>query len=321
MGAWPQRAARMMRYSCMSSGSRKAVALALIANGGIALSKFAVFALTRSSSLLTEAIHSSADCANQVLLFIGMEQGKVGPTRKHPLGRGQAAFVASFLVALLLFTVGGLYSVIEGIAKILHPEAPHHLGWAIALLLFATGLEGYSMLGALKASAQERRGRGLLHYVRTSSSTELVVILAEDFAALVGLVLALTAVLLTLFTGNPLWDGIGSVAIGLLLITVAVFVATEVTSLLLNEAPPLVLRAAIREAVEEDPAVDHVMNLIAVIIGSDKLMVALQVQFNAQPSGDALAEAINAMERGLRSRFPQILHLFVEPDLEERNPY
>jgi len=303
----------------MSAGSRKAVALALIANGGIALSKFGVYALTHSSSLLTEAIHSTADCANQVLLFIGMEQGKVGPTHKHPLGRGQAAFVASFLVALLLFTVGGLYSLIEGLHKIRHPETPHHLGWAIGLLLFAVALEGYSMAGALKASARERRGKPLMRYIHTSSSTELVVILAEDFAALVGLVLALAAVLLTLATGNPVWDGVGSVAIGLLLIAVALFVGVEVASLLLNEAPPLVLRAAIRETAEEDPSVHHVMNLIAVIIGSEKLMVALQIQFKPQPSGDALAETINALERRLRHRFPQIKHLFVEPDLEKRS--
>lgn len=301
----------------MSAGSRKAVALALFANGGIALSKFGVFALTRSSSLLTEAIHSTADCANQVLLFIGMEQGKVGPTHKHPLGRGQAAFVASFLVALLLFSVGGLYSVIEGLHKIRRPETPHHLGWAVALLIFAIGLEAYSLLGALKAAAPDRQGRPLLRYLRTSSSTELVVILAEDFAALVGLVLALAAVLLTLATGNPVWDGVGSVAIGLLLITVAVFVATEVTSLLLNEAPPLILRAAIREAAEQDPAVDHVMHLIAVIIGSDKLMVALQIQFQPQPSSEALAEAIDTLECSLKRRFPQIRHLFVEPDRED----
>jgi cation diffusion facilitator family transporter len=298
----------------MSAGSRKAIALALLANGGIAFSKFVVYGLTHSSSLLTEAIHSSADCVNQVLLFIGMEQGKTGPTAKHPLGRGQAAFVASFLVALLLFTVGGLYSLVEGIHKIRYPETPHHLGWAIALLFFAITLEGYSMRGALKASAADRKGRSLLRYIKASSSTELVVVLAEDFAALIGLALAMVAVLLTLLTGNPVWDGIGSVGIGSLLIAVALFVGVEVASLLLNEAPPLALRAALREAVSEDPAVDHVMHLVAVIVGSEKLMVALQIQFKNQPSGDDLVQAINALERRLKARFPQIQHLFVEPD-------
>ncbi len=170
------------------------------------------------------------------------------------------------------------------------------------------------MRGALLASRHERRGRSLIRYMRGSSSVELVVVLAEDFAALVGLMLALGAVLLTLFTGNPMWDGVGSVAIGLLLIVVAAFVGTEVTSLLMNEAPPLALRGSIRECVTEDPAVDHVMNLVAVIIGSDQLMVSLQVQFKNQPSGDALVDAINALERRLKARFPQIRHLFVEPD-------
>jgi cation diffusion facilitator family transporter len=298
----------------MSTGSSRAIALALAANGGIAISKFGVFLFTGSSSLLTEAIHSSADCANQVLLFLGMRQGSKPAGSKHPLGHGQAAFVASFLVALLLFSVGGLYSLVEGLHKIRHPEQPHHLGWAVALLVFAIALEGWSLRGALRAAEPERRGRPLLRYLRQSSSTELVVVVAEDIAALLGLVFALAAVLLTLLTGNPVWDGIGSVAIGLLLIAVAAFVGTEVTSLLLNEAPPLALRAAIRAAVDEDPAVDQVLNLVAVIVGSDRLMVALKVKFRDQPSGAALVAAINSLERSLRARFPQIQHLFVEPD-------
>jgi cation diffusion facilitator family transporter len=298
----------------MSSGSSHAIALALIANGGIALSKFAVFLLTGSSSLLTEAIHSTADCANQVLLFIGLRQGQKPAGPKHPLGLGQAPFVASFLVALLLFSVGGIYSLVEGIHKIRHPEQPHHLLWAVALLVVAIGLEGWSLRGALRAAEPERRGRPLLRYLRQSSSTELVVVLAEDIAALLGLVFALAAVLLTMATGNPVWDGIGSVAIGLLLIAVAAFVGVEVTSLLMNEAPPLALRAAIREAVDEDPAVDQVLNLVAVLVGSERLMVALQVKFRDQPSGAALVAAINALDRTLRQRFPQIQHLFVEPD-------
>lgn len=298
----------------MSTESARAITLALVANGGIAVSKFAVFLLTGSSSLLTEAIHSTADCANQVLLFIGLRQGRKPADPKHPLGLGQAPFVASFLVALLLFSVGGLYSLVEGIHKIRHPEQPHHLSWAILLLLVAIALEGWSLRGALQAVGPERRGRSLLRFMRQSSSTELVVVLAEDIAALLGLVFALAAVLLTLLTGNPVWDGLGSVAIGLLLIAVAGFVGVEVTSLLMNEAPPLALRAAIRAAVDEDPSVDHVLNLVAVIVGSNRLMVALQVKFHDQPSGTALVAAINGLERNLHQRFPQIQHLFVEPD-------
>lgn len=298
----------------MSASSSKAVLLALLANGGIALSKFAVFLLTRSSSLLTEAIHSTADCANQVLLFLGMHQGRKAADARHPLGKGQAPFVASFLVALLLFSVGGLYSLVEGIHKIRHPETPHHLGWAVALLVFAILLEGWSMAGALKAARAERGRRSLLRFMRQSSSTELVVVLAEDFAALLGLVFALGAVLLVMVTGNPVWDGVGSVLIGLLLIAVALFVGVEVTSLLLNEAPPLALRAALREAVAEEPQVETVLSLIAVVIGHDQLMVALKVRFTEQGSGHALVAAIDALERRLRLRFPAIRHLFVEPD-------
>ncbi|HTL99015.1 MAG TPA: cation transporter, partial [Holophagaceae bacterium] len=253
----------------MAASSKKAVALALAANGGIAVSKFAVFAFTRSSSLLTEAIHSTADCANQVLLFIGMSQGDKAADAKHHLGKGQAPFVASFLVALLLFTVGGLYSVAEGVHKIRHPGTPRHLIWAAALLGFAILLEAWSLRGALKAAKHERGNRSLLRFMRQSSSTELVVVLAEDIAALVGLVFALAAVLLVMATGDAVWDGIGSVAIGALLIAIAAFVGTEVTSLLLNEAPPLAFRAALRGAVDEDPEVDQVLNLIAVFVGSE----------------------------------------------------
>jgi cation diffusion facilitator family transporter len=299
----------------MSTGSSRAVALALGANLGIALAKVGVYLLTRSSSLLTEAIHSFADCANQVLLFIGMRQGARSADAKHPLGKGQAAFVASFLVALLLFSVGGLYSLVEGIHKIRHPELPHHLGWAVLLLVFSIALEGASMAGALRVAKVERGRKPLLRFMQQSSSTELVVVLAEDFAALVGLVLALTAVLLTMVTGNPVWDGIGSAAIGLLLLAVALFVGVEVTSLLMNEAPPLAVRGAIRAAADEDPAVEHVLHLIAVIIGSGQLMVSLKVRFKEQPSGSALVEAINGMEVRLKEKFPMIRHLFVEPDL------
>lgn len=298
----------------MSAASTRAIALALAANGGIAASKFAVFLVTGSASLLTEAIHSTADCANQLLLFLGLRRSTRPAGPRHPLGHGQAAFVASFLVALLLFSVGGLYSLVEGIHRIRHPEAPHHLGWAVALLVVAILLEGGSLRGALRAAAAERGRRSLLRYLRQSSSTELVVVLAEDIAALVGLVIALAAVLLTLATGDPVWDGIGSLGIGLVLIAVALFVGVEVASLLMNEAPPLALRAALREAVAEDPAVAEVLGLVAVVVGSDRLMVALKIRFRDQPSGAALVAAINALERDLRSRFPQIQHLFVEPD-------
>ena len=298
----------------MSSASTRALALSLGANFGIALAKFGVAAFTRSASMLTEAVHSTADCGNQLLLFMGMRQAQKAPTAQHPLGRGQAAFVASFLVALLLFSVGGVYSVVEGVHKMRHPEHPHHLGWAVGLLLFAILLEAISMAGAMRAARAEQGRRSLYRYMKESSATELVVVLAEDAAALLGLGIALSAVLLVWMTGNPVWDGLGSLLIGLLLITVAIFVGREVTSLLLNEAPPMLLRARIRAFVMEEPEVERVLNLIAVVIGSDQLMVSLQVQFKNQIDGDALVAVINGLERRLKAAFPQIRHLFVEPD-------
>lgn len=298
----------------MSAASARALALSLGANLGIALAKYGVAAFTGSASLLTEAVHSTADCGNQVLLFLGLKQSQRPPSARYPLGRGQAAFVASFLVALLLFSIGGLYSVVEGLHKIRHPEMPHHLGWALGLLVFAFLLEGISMAGALRAARAERGRRSLLRYMRESSATELVVVLAEDAAALLGLAIALAAVVLVRLTGNPLWDGLGSLVIGLLLIGVALFVGTEVTSLLMNEAPPMGLRARIRAFAAEDPEVERILGLIAVVIGSDRLMVSLQIQFRNQPSGDSLVEVINGLEKRMRAAFPQIRHLFVEPD-------
>ena len=300
----------------MSASRTKALLLSLGANVGIAAAKFAVFGVTGSSALLTEALHSTADCGNQLLLFLGLRLGRKPATSKHPLGQGQAAFVASFLVALLLFTVGGLYSLYEGLHKIRHPERPEHLWWAVALLIFAALLEALSFGGALRAARAERGKRTLLRYLQQSSATELVVVLAEDAAALIGLGIALAAVLMVMATGNAVWDGVGSLLIGLLLMAVAAFVGTEVTSLLMNEAPPLALRAALRMAVDEDPEVEHCLNLIAVVVGPERLMVSLQVKFKDQPSGHALVEAINALEARLHAQFPQIQHLFVEPDEE-----
>ncbi|MBP1628467.1 MAG: cytochrome [Holophagaceae bacterium] len=299
----------------MSASSSKALALSLGANLGIAISKFVVFGLTGSAAMLTEAIHSTADCGNQALLFLGMKQAQKPPTPRHPLGHGQAAFVASFLVALLLFSVGGIFSVVEGIHKIRHPEAPHGLWWAVGLLLFAMILEGASLLGALKACRAERGRKGLFRYMQESSATELVVVLAEDIAAMAGLALALAAVLLTLLTGNPVWDGIGSLGIGLILIAVAVFVGVEVTSLLLNEAAPIRVRQALRLAILDDPEVEDIHELVTAVVGSEQLLVALKVHFKDQPTGDALVVTSNALEVRLRARFPQIRFLFVEPDL------
>ncbi|MFN7972234.1 MAG: cation diffusion facilitator family transporter [Acidobacteriota bacterium] len=300
----------------MSASSKSALALSLGANVGIAASKFVVYGLTHSASMLTEAIHSLADSGNQVLLFIGMKKAEQAPTEKHPLGLGQAAFVASFLVALLLFSVGGLYSVVEGIHKIRHPEAPHQLGYAIGLLIFSVILESISMRGALKVANEHRGKKSLLAYMRESSSTELVVVLAEDAAALLGLTIALVAVLLTMVTGNPIWDGIGSLLIGLLLVGVAWFVGYEVASLLLNESAPPGLRRRLEELVAADGAVEECLNVVAVVVGSDRVMVALKVRFKETGSGQALVEAINALERRLKKEMPQIQHLFVEPDLE-----
>jgi cation diffusion facilitator family transporter len=293
--------------------SLKSVLYALGANFGIALAKSVAAVITGSGSMLAEAIHSFADCGNQALLLWGMKSAKRAPDDDHPLGYGKAIYFWSFVVAVLLFSVGGLFSVYEGWHK-LHSTEPLNQPWiALGVLAFSIVLEGFSMAGCMREVNKVRGGRSWYQWFRESRQAELVVIFGEDLAALCGLTLAFGAVLATMVTGNPMFDALGSIAIGVLLIVVAFFVAVEVKALLVGQSAEAPVREAIHAYIAMALTVEEVLNVITLHFGDD-VMVAVKARFKESGSVGALAAEINALEAALKQEFPQVKWVFFEPD-------
>lgn len=293
--------------------SRRAVLLALAANIAIFLAKLGAALLTRSGAMLAEAVHSLADCGNQGLLLLGLHQARRPPSPDYPLGWGKALYFWSFLVALLLFSVGGMFSIAEGLHKLTDPQ-PMHWPWlAVAVLAFGVVAESFSMAGALAAINITRGGRSLWRWFRDSRQSELIVLFGEDLAALLGLALALLAVLATVLTGDPRWDALGSMAVGVLLVVVALFIAVEVKALLIGQSVEPELRAALRGFIAARPEVLRVFSLITLQLGPD---VMLAVKAEMAPCADPVA-AINAVERELKARFPVVRWSFFEPDVAD----
>jgi cation diffusion facilitator family transporter len=296
-----------------SADSLKSVLYALGANFAIALAKSAGAAYTGSSAMLAEAIHSFADCGNQGLLLWGMRRAGKAPTADHPLGFGKAVYFWSFIVALMLFSMGGLFSIYEGSHKLGSPEPMKDAWVALAILGFGIVAESVSLWGALREIDKERGQRGYWAWFRVSRTSALVVIFGEDLAALGGLVLAFAFIVVATVTGNPMWDALGSIAIGVLLVLVAVLVGKEVAALLVGQsADPLVERALEQHLVAR-PEVQRVLKLITQQLGPD-VMVAVKAVMAPQGSERGLVDAINRVERSLRESFPQIRWCFFEPD-------
>jgi cation diffusion facilitator family transporter len=292
----------------------KSIFFALGANFSIFIAKGVAAWLTGSGAMLAEAVHSLADCGNQILLLFGMRRARVPESPEHPLGEGKAIYFWSFLVALLLFSVGGLFSAYEGWRKLGHPE-PITWPWlACGVLVFGIAAESVSMWGCLREVGKVRNGRNLWRWFRESRSSELIVIFGEDFAALLGLVLALGAVVLTMLTGNPLFDALGTIAIGILLIVVAVFIAIEVQDLLVGQGVDPAVKQAMLDFLDARPEILRVFNLITLQLGND-VMVAVKAEID--DSGGALVERINAVEHDFKQRFPEIRWSFFEPDVED----
>ena len=293
--------------------SRRAVLLALGANAAIFVAKLTAALLTRSGSMLAEAVHSLADCGNQGLLLLGLRQARRPPSPDHPLGWGKALYFWSFLVAILLFSVGGMFSLAEGLHKLADPQ-PLRWPWlAVGVLAFGVVAESFSMAGALAAINTTRGTRSLWRWFRDSRQSELIVVFGEDLAALLGLVLALLAVLATLLTGDPGWDALGSMAVGALLVVVALFIAVEVMALLIGQSVEPELRDALRDFIAARPEVRRVFSLITLQLGPD---VMLAVKAEMAPAVDLIA-AINAVERDLKARFPVVRWSFFEPDVAD----
>jgi cation diffusion facilitator family transporter len=296
--------------------SLKSIFFALGANFAIALAKSAGAFFTGSASMLAEAIHSYADCGNQALLIWGLKESKRAASDDHPLGSGRAIYFWSFIVALMLFSMGGLFSIYEGVHKLQDTEPLKYAWVAVGILSFGVLAESVSLWGALREINKERGELSLWRWFNTSRQSELIVILGEDLAALGGLTLALGFIGMAMLTGNPMWDALGSISIGVLLILVAVMVGVEVKALLVGQSAEPQVLARMRAHLQAQPQVAQIYNVITQQLGSD-IMVAVKARMHPLGSDVALVEAINTIERGFREAFPKVRWVFFEPDLKD----
>ncbi|WP_394828243.1 cation diffusion facilitator family transporter [Pendulispora albinea] len=287
----------------------------LVVNLTIAATKAVAAVFTGSGAMLAEALHSAADCLNQLFLLIGVKQAKRKPDASHPLGYGRATYFWSFLVALMLFTGGGVFSIYEGLHKIGEPEPVTRVWLGIAILGFSLALEGYSTYSNIRELHQRRGSTPFWQYLRTTKDADLVVVFGENSAAVLGLAFALAALVLAAVTGDGRWDGIGSLLIGLVLVAVAIFLATEVKSLLLGESADPVVAEAVQRVVAETHELDRVLSLITLQQGPGEVLVAVKLAFAYKLDIDAACATINAFESRLRQLRPEVRWCFVEPDI------
>ncbi|HUA79769.1 MAG TPA: cation diffusion facilitator family transporter [Dyella sp.] len=296
--------------------SLRAILLALGANFAIFVAKLIAAVVTGSGAMLAEAVHSLADCGNQGLLLLGIRQSKKPPSDDYPLGWGRALYFWSFVVAVLLFAVGGLFSIYEGTHKLAHPE-PLRWPWvALGVLLFGIVMESISMHGCLREVNHARGEQGLWRWFRETRSSELLVIFGEDLAALLGLCLAALAIGATMLTGNLLFDALGTIAIGVLLVVVAIALSIEVKALLIGQGVEPCRRAQLLAFLHGRPEIAEVLNLITLQMGPD-VMVAIKARMTPTPDNLSLIEAINTVEREMKVQFTDVRWSFFEPDVTD----
>jgi cation diffusion facilitator family transporter len=303
-----------------AGGSTKAVVAALGANLGIAVAKFVAFAFTGSASLLAEGVHSVADSGNQCLLLIGGSQAKRKADQEHPFGYGRERFVYAFVVSVVLFSVGGLFACYEGIHKVTHPVKVDSWYWAVGVLVFAMILEGLSFRTAVQESNHLREGESWIGFIRHATVPELPIVLLEDFGALIGLVLALFGVGLAVITGDGVWDGIGTLAIGVLLVGIAVILAIEMKSLLIGEGAGTVDVQRIRDAAVDHDTVTDVIHLRTMFLGPEELLVAMKIAVQHDDTAIEIARAIDAAEARIRVAVPEARLIYLEPDIRRPGP-
>jgi len=298
------------------SSSAKAILYAFTANLGIALAKLAASLYTHSGSMMAEAIHSFADCGNQVLLYVGLRQAQKPPDAKHPLGYGKVTYFWSFIVALLLFSMGGVFSMYEGWHK-LHAPGQLNQAWiALVVLGLSIVLEFGSLMGCLREIKKLRKDKPLWRWVGTTRNAELVVVLGEDLAALLGLALAFVFVALATVTGNPVFDAVGSIVIGIILVCVSVFIANRIKGLLVGKSAEDDLVEDLRAEVAADPDIEELLNAITLQMGPD-VMLALKVRMRTGLTLEAGIARLNALEKRIKTKFPTVAWCFVEPDVED----
>ena len=298
-----------------SSGGTRAVVAALLANLGIAVSKFAAFVFTGSSSMLSEGMHSVADSGNQVLLLIGRRQSRRGATEEHPFGYGRARYVYAFIVSIVLFSMGGVFALYEGWQKIFHPEDLASPAWAFGVLIVSLILEAVSLRTAMTESDALRGRIPWSRFVRSAKAPELPVVLMEDAGALLGLVFALAGITAAVATGDARWDGVGSLAIGGLLVLIAVFLAVEMNSLLIGESGTAEHIAAIRGALEAGEEVERIVHLKTLHLGPEELMVVAKIAVRHDETAASVARAIDSAESRIRSAVPIACVIYLEPDI------
>lgn len=299
----------------MSHGadSTKAIFFALSANGAIAIAKYVAAVITGSGSMLAEAVHSTADCGNQLLLLLGMKRAKKPPSDDYPLGYGKETYFWSFVVALLLFSMGGLFSVYEGWHKLHEPEPLSYPLLALGVLTFGVIVEGLSLAGCMREINKSRGDQNLWQWFRDTREAELLVIFGEDLAALLGLTFAFAAVSVAWITGNPMWDALGSIGIGILLIVVAFFVGAEVKALLVGQGVAPDVRKDMLQFLKQHSLIKQIYNLRTLHMGAD-VMVAIKAELTEQQDARKLIADINQVEAAFRQQFPQVSWCFFEPD-------
>ncbi|WP_024799879.1 cation diffusion facilitator family transporter [Nocardia sp. BMG51109] len=303
-----------------AGGGRKAILAALSANLGIAIAKFVGAAITGSASMLAEGVHSVADTGNQGLLLLGQKRAEQEADALHPFGYGRNRYFYSFVVALVLFSLGSMYALYEGIHKVQHPEELSSPIVAVVILVLAVALETYSFITAMRESAPLRAGASWWRFIRNSRNPELPVVLLEDTGALIGLILALLAVVLTMVTGDPVWDGIGTLSIGILLGAIAIVLIVEMKSLLIGEGATPDQDRKIREKLVDGERIDRVIHLRTEYLGPDEMLVAAKVSIVPGLEIADIAQAIDDAETRVREVVPVARVMYIEPDLYRTQP-
>ena len=302
--------------SSSHSSTARAILYAFIANFGIAIAKTWASLFTGSGSMMAEAIHSYADTGNQVLLYLGLTQSRKQPDAEHPLGYGKLSYFWSFIVAIMLFTLGGIYSIYEGFHKLHDPQELNDLWVAILVLVFAILLEGGSLLGCIREINLVRGDRPFGEWLKHTRNSELVVVLGEDIGAQVGLILALAFLLVAWTTGNPVYDAMGSICIGVVLLVISAFIGWRVKSLLVGRSADPQIQDAINEIIAANEDIVRVFNVITIQFGPDTMLSA-KIKLRTGISLEAAVESINALERDLDQRVPNLTWCFIEPDVTD----
>ena len=298
-----------------ASGGTRAIIAAFLANAGIAVTKFIAWFFSGSTSMLAEGVHSVADAGNQLLLILGGRQAKKKADKEHPFGYGRERYVYAFVVSIILFSVGGIFSIYEGVDKITHPHELENAWLPLLVLSIAIVLESFSLRTAVKESNLVRGRQSWVQFVRRAKAPELPVVLLEDIAALIGLVFAFLAVGLTVITGNPLFDAIGTLMIGTLLIIVAIVLGIETKSLLVGEGANDDDIEKIEQAIVAGPEAERIIHMKTLYLGPDELLVAAKLGFTADQKILEIAAATNVIEQRIRAAVPSARVIYIEPDV------